>query len=260
MNTFSRKIKRGGLLLVLLVAAFSPLVTSAKDYYYQYQYPTPYYYQYQYQTPYPTPYQYQYQYQTPYPSPYATPYGYQYPSPYGTPYGYQTPYATPYGTPYGYQTPYATPYGYQTPSYPYPTPYSTPYITPYGTPYSTPYGYQYPTPYQTPYQTPRQYCSPGYWKQSHHFHSYVGYSPYTQFGSVFENAFPGMNLIQVLWQGGGGLNMLGRHTVAALLNSTALNSGLTTGQVINIFNNAFPGGNYQAVASQLTAAENCPLN
>ncbi len=59
-------------------------------------------------------------------------------------------------------------------------------------------------------------CTPGYWKQSQHFDSWTGYSPSTQFSAVFENAFPGKTLLQVLEQGGGGLNALGRHTVAAL--------------------------------------------
>ncbi len=41
-----------------------------------------------------------------------------------------------------------------------------------------------------------------------------------QFSDHFDYAFPGMTLLDVLWQGGGGLKALGRHTVAALLHAT----------------------------------------
>ena len=41
----------------------------------------------------------------------------------------------------------------------------------------------------------------------------------------FDDAFPGMTLLEVLSQGGGGLNALGRHTVAALLNAASGVSG-----------------------------------
>jgi hypothetical protein len=110
-------------------------------------------------------------------------------------------------------------------------------------------------------------CTPGYWKQEHHFDSWVGYSPNQLFSSVFENAFPGMTLLQVLEQGGGGLKALGRHTVAALLNASA-GSGVdykyTTAEVIQKFNNAYPatGAGYEILKNDF-AQENergCPLN
>ncbi|MFZ2523648.1 MAG: SipW-dependent-type signal peptide-containing protein, partial [Minisyncoccia bacterium] len=65
----------------------------------------------------------------------------------------------------------------------------------------------------------KEYCSHGYWKQSQHFDNWSGYLPTQQFSSVFENAFPGKTLLQVLQLGGGGLNRLGRETVGALLNA-----------------------------------------
>ncbi|MDH3224417.1 MAG: hypothetical protein OEO23_11935, partial [Gemmatimonadota bacterium] len=64
-------------------------------------------------------------------------------------------------------------------------------------------------------------CTPGYWKQPHHFDSWTGYDPEDLFSSAFEDAFPGMTLLEVLKQGGGGLKALGRHTVAALLNAAS---------------------------------------
>jgi hypothetical protein len=87
-------------------------------------------------------------------------------------------------------------------------------------------------------------CTPGYWKQDQHFGSYPApLTPETLFANVFENAFPGMTLVQVLAQGGGGLKALGRHTVAALLNASSaeVNYDLGAGDVIDMFNDAYPG-------------------
>lgn len=107
-------------------------------------------------------------------------------------------------------------------------------------------------------------CTPGYWKQSHHFDSWVGYAPGTLFSAVFENAFPGKTLLQVLRQGGGGLNALGRHTVAALLNASSpgVNFDLTTAGVIAAFNAVFPGGDYEAQKDTFAGLneQGCPLN
>ncbi|HET8654380.1 MAG TPA: DUF11 domain-containing protein [Longimicrobiaceae bacterium] len=106
-------------------------------------------------------------------------------------------------------------------------------------------------------------CTPGYWKQSQHFGDWKGYTPDEQFSAVFENAFPGMTLEQVLSQGGGGLNALGRHTVAALLNAASgIDYGLTTTQVIQKFNAVFPGGDYEGLKDEFAARNerDCPLN
>ena len=87
-------------------------------------------------------------------------------------------------------------------------------------------------------------CTPGYWKQPHHFGSWTApYTPTTLFSAVFENAFPGQTLLQVVSNGGGGLDALGRHTVAALLNAAnpAVGFPMTTAQVIAAFNAVFPG-------------------
>ena len=107
-------------------------------------------------------------------------------------------------------------------------------------------------------------CTPGYWKQSQHFGSWTApYTPNTQFSAVFENAFPGMTLLQVLGQGGGGLKALGRHTVAALLNgaSADVDADMTAQEVINAFNAVFPGGNYSGLQGTLAGfnEQGCPL-
>jgi len=110
-----------------------------------------------------------------------------------------------------------------------------------------------------------QGCTPGYWKQSQHFDSWPApYTPTTLFSAVFADAFPGMTLNEVLSQGGGGLNALGRATVAALLNSASgsVNYGATPSDIINAFNAAFASGDYEALKDQFDAANNrgCPLN
>jgi hypothetical protein len=110
-------------------------------------------------------------------------------------------------------------------------------------------------------------CTPGYWKQSQHFDQWTSpYDPPDPFSSVFENAFPGKSLLQVLNLGGGGLNALGRHTVAALLSAanSDVDYAFTTAQVVSMFNAAYPGNNaaYENLKN-IFAQENergCPLN
>ena len=110
-------------------------------------------------------------------------------------------------------------------------------------------------------------CTPGYWKQSQHFGNWTApYTPTTAFSSVFANAFPGMNLLQVLSQGGGGMKALGRHAVAALLNTASANVDydLTTAQVIAAFNSAYASGNAGTIEQQknlfdILNNQGCPL-
>ena len=107
-------------------------------------------------------------------------------------------------------------------------------------------------------------CTPGYWKVFVHLDSWVDYSPSDLFSSVFENAFPGKTLLQVLWQGGGGLNALGRHTVAALLNaaSPGVEYDMTVEEVIAAFNEVYPDGDYEGLKMELEDfnEQGCPLN
>jgi hypothetical protein len=110
-------------------------------------------------------------------------------------------------------------------------------------------------------------CTPGYWKQKQHYDSWPApYTPNTLFSAVFENAFPGKKLVDVLGLGGGGLNALGRHVVAALLNagSNGVDYDLTTTDVINGFNAVFPGTakNYELLKDQIGTLneQGCPLN
>lgn len=108
-------------------------------------------------------------------------------------------------------------------------------------------------------------CTPGYWKQKQHFDSYpTGYLPTDLFDTYFANAFPGKTLVQVAGQGGGGLNALGRHTVAALLNaaSSGVSYDLSVAQVIAGFDAAYASGNYEAQKNIFEGfnEQGCPLN
>lgn len=108
-------------------------------------------------------------------------------------------------------------------------------------------------------------CTPGYWKQPHHFDSWpAGILPTDLFSAYFEDAFPGKTLLQVLSTGGGKLIALGRHTVAALLNSASdgVDYPLTMQQVIDEFNATFPTSNYGPQKDRFGVfnESGCPLN
>jgi hypothetical protein len=124
-------------------------------------------------------------------------------------------------------------------------------------------------------------CTPGYWKQEQHFGNWQApYDPSDQFSAHFENAFPGLTLLDVLNQGGGGLQALGRHTVAGLLNAAVFNgpadpgnhvfaitswgeTDTTPAEMITFFNNAYPGTvrQYNRLKDHLENANEtgCPL-
>jgi hypothetical protein len=109
-------------------------------------------------------------------------------------------------------------------------------------------------------------CTPGYWKQEHHFDSWMGFIPDDYFFDVFGvDAFPGMTLVDVLRLKGGGLNALGRHTVAALLNASSMDVSydLTVADVIGMFNAVYPGTNdeYEALKDMFEVynEQGCPL-
>lgn len=108
-------------------------------------------------------------------------------------------------------------------------------------------------------------CTPGYWKQPQHFDSWAApYTPSTLFSSVFADAFPGMNLVQVASLHGGGLNALGRHTVAALLSSASggVEYDMSTSAVISAFNAAYASGDYETQKNIFAGynEQGCPLD
>jgi hypothetical protein len=110
-------------------------------------------------------------------------------------------------------------------------------------------------------------CTPGYWKQAFHFDSWNVYSPGNSYDSVFgvTSSFgPTFTLLQALQQGGGGEKALGRHAVAALLNSVSpdVSYEFTNTEVIETVQEAYATGDFET-AKDLLADQNelgCPLN
>jgi hypothetical protein len=103
--------------------------------------------------------------------------------------------------------------------------------------------------------------TPGFWKQPQHFSAWPApYTPSTLFSSVFDDAFPGLTLLDVLNLGGAGLDALGRATVAALLNANdpTITFNLTDTQVVTLFNGVFPGSSsdYEALKDTLDEFNN----
>jgi hypothetical protein len=100
-------------------------------------------------------------------------------------------------------------------------------------------------------------CTPGYWRQEHHYDSWTGYAPGADFDATFGVNFfnPNITLGQAAWLGGGGVNALARHAVAALLNSTSagVDYGLSTAQVIAAVQAAGASGDYEAAKNILAA-------
>jgi hypothetical protein len=128
-----------------------------------------------------------------------------------------------------------------------------------------------------PHKLGNQGCTPGYFKQSQHFDSWVNYTPSATVGSVFTGVIASLSsetLLSAL-QGGGGPGLLGAETillraaVAALLNASNPNVSyaLTALQVITEVNTALSTGDRDtilALASTLDGFNNgqggCPLN
>ncbi|MFD3000246.1 T9SS type A sorting domain-containing protein, partial [Pontibacter toksunensis] len=134
-------------------------------------------------------------------------------------------------------------------------------------------GTGYVTPVFIPCR-PLEGCTPGYWKQAHHFGNWgCGYDPTgadaTLFFDVFDvSNFRGLDedltLLEALNLGGGGFNALARHAAAALLNAcdpADVNYTYTTAQVEAMVEGAFASGNPTAVHSDLERANErgCPL-
>lgn len=137
-----------------------------------------------------------------------------------------------------------------------PTPTNTP-VPP--TPTNTP---KPPTP--TPTEPPMggEGCTPGYWKQPHHFDSWVGYAPGDSFDAIFGVPYD-LTLLEALEQGGGHEKALGRHAVAALLNAASgVSYYYSEAQVISLVQSAYATGDFNGAKNQLAAQNEmgCPLN
>jgi hypothetical protein len=108
-------------------------------------------------------------------------------------------------------------------------------------------------------------CTPGYWKQTHHFDSWVGFAPTDKYEAVFGVSVPGdPSLLDALNANGGGINALERHSVAALLNASNSDVGypLTVSQVIARVQAAIAGGTIEQTKNEFEQFNElgCPLN
>jgi hypothetical protein len=79
-------------------------------------------------------------------------------------------------------------------------------------------------------------CTPGYWRQEHHFDSWVatGFDPDQTVLSAFGAVDPSVDdlaLKDAVRLRGGGLNALMRHAVAALLNIAAVQAAVSSGEI-----------------------------
>lgn len=111
-------------------------------------------------------------------------------------------------------------------------------------------------------------CTPGYWKQPHHFDSWdASYDPTDSFNATFgigTNWFPNsFTLLDGLSIGGGQYKALARHAVAALLNAAEGFYPLTEAQVIAAVQAAY--ANSALIESTKNTFEDgnelgCPLN
>lgn len=117
-------------------------------------------------------------------------------------------------------------------------------------------------------------CTPGYWRQEHHFDSWTTYTPEQLFSDAFgkvitvrtggRSTATDPTLLQAVWAVGGGVNALARHATAALLNTTS--SGVdypyTTAEVIDMVKEAIASGDYETTKDILANANElgCNLN
>ena len=109
-------------------------------------------------------------------------------------------------------------------------------------------------------------CTPGYWKQSQHFDSWVGYSQLAdKFDDVFDvDAAGNKSLLSTLQATGGKSKALGRHAVAALLNASNpdVNYLYSVNDVFLIVQDAYVTFDFNGAKNLLEDAnqDGCPLN
>ena len=109
-------------------------------------------------------------------------------------------------------------------------------------------------------------CTPGYWKQDHHFDSWgaTGYEPYDSFDAVFGVSSSFGTLLDGLQAKGGGEKALARHAVAALLNASSpyVSYEYTAAEVIALVQDAYATGGFEYAKDMLEDQNEtyCPLN
>lgn len=128
-------------------------------------------------------------------------------------------------------------------------------------------------------------CTPGYWKQYHHFDSWEYYMPIDKFSDVFDRVIKiklkkvkikgkkkkrkivykeDPTLKQALEAKGGKINALARHAVAALLNAASpdVDYEYSEFEVIQMFKDAYDSGDYEPTKDMFEMANEsfCPLD
>jgi len=125
-----------------------------------------------------------------------------------------------------------------------------------------------------------QGCTPGYWRQTQHFDSWVNFAPNDLFSNVFGRVITvrtspgggrplrvvGPTLLEAVWTAGdgAGVGALARHAVAALLNAANpdVNYAFSQSEIITKVQDAIDTGMFEATKNEL-AAENergCPID
>lgn len=150
-----------------------------------------------------------------------------------------------------------------------PSPTTTPPTAPPTTPpTTTPPTTTPPTTTPPPPPPPGEGCTPGFWKSHPEAYQGTGYTLDTTLGSVFTGlpaSYASLTFDQALDLGGGGLDALVRHAVAALLNASSpdVDYPLTAAEVIALTNAAIAIGDYESTKdlfdefNNLTAPEFC---
>lgn len=119
------------------------------------------------------------------------------------------------------------------------------------------------TPPPPPPPTGGQGCTPGYWRQPHHYDSWTVLTPDDTYSAVF-GVGPDMRLGDAIKIKGGKFNALIRHSTAAMLNaySPGVDYDLTASDVVTAVQNAYSTGAWKNIKNQLDNLNNqgCPLN
>lgn len=119
-----------------------------------------------------------------------------------------------------------------------------------------------------------QGCTPGYWRQEHHFDSWTDYAPEDLFSDVFarvitvgaggQDTIDNPTLLEAVWATGGGVSALARHAVAALLNAASpdVDYPYSVDEVIAMVQSAIDSGDFNATKDLFASANElgCPLN
>lgn len=117
-------------------------------------------------------------------------------------------------------------------------------------------------------------CTPGYWRQEHHFDSWTDHSPSDLFSSVFDRVITvrtggrstkaDPTLLQAVWAKGGEVNALARHATAAILNAASadVDYQYSHAEIVTMVQDAIDSGDFETAKNALANANEagCDLN